>query len=76
MIFRCWVAEYGDEEDACEYDLSCASSAAERHAEHRWSRDDYPEEQVIHVRCEDGTLLVFDVETSFDPTFSAMERRT
>jgi hypothetical protein len=61
------------EGDACRHvhadDL--AEIVAEAYAEEVYHGNDYPLEQMIFVRLDDGAVIRFGVETVYDVSFSA-----
>jgi len=72
--FKCWDAEHDQTEDDAESVTAFdARSAAEIVARKRFCKNDYPTWQTFHVRDEDGSLRVFEVETETVPHFHARE---
>lgn len=71
--FWCWNPDDGDEEDASEYDVYDAESAATEHAKtrDREGGDGYSEEQTIVVGCPDGERLKFTVTAEPSVTYRA-----
>ena len=75
--YLCWCDDGGDGvANATEYEardeleaaIDCAAIELDE------SNGESPPVQVIHVRDESGAWHVFDVETDYPPSFTAVER--